>query len=121
MQIAIRVINIPKAKRRRAAQGAPHWDIVSLERTHEGVELDAELDVAVADVLGRGLCTAPAMEGCFDGFHVPNEVVYDHWDVGVKLVGLEHAGVGSDRGTHAWRVLSERRVRSWTSRGHGDV
>lgn len=61
---------------------------------NEGVELDAKLDVAVADVFGRRLCAAPAMEGRFEGFHVPNEVVYDRRDVRVKLAGSEHCGCG---------------------------
>jgi len=65
------------------------WDVVPLEGEDDGVELDAELDVAVADVLGGRLCAAPAVEGCLEGLHVANEVVYDGGDVGVELGGVK--------------------------------
>ena len=77
----------------------PRRDVVPLKGVHDGVELDAELDVAVANVFWGCLCAAPAMEGCLERFHVPDEIVYDGRDV--------------------WSsVLFER---SWTSRCHLDV
>ena len=75
--------------------GVPRWDVVPLERMDDGVELDAELDVAVADVLGGCLCEAPAVEGSLEGFHVSDEVVYDRRYVG--------GGACVDRGAHGGR------------------
>ena len=75
--------------REEKEEGVPRGDVVPLKGTYDGVELDAELDVTVADVLGGGLCAAPAVEGGFEGFHVANEVVYDRRDVGVELGGVK--------------------------------
>ena len=85
---------------REGRGGVPRRDVVALEGEHDGVELDAELDVGVADVLGGRLCAAPAVEDGLEGFHVADEVVYDRGDVGVKL-GCVKGGAGRDRiGAH---------------------
>lgn len=82
--------------------GVPRGDVVCLKGVYDGVEFNAKLDVAVADVFGGSLCAAPAMEGRLEGLHVADEVVHD----------------GRDVGKHVWRMVSER---SWTSRCHRDV
>lgn len=80
---------------------APHWDVVSYECAYDCVELDAELDVAVADVFGCCLCTTPSVKCCFESFHVPDEVVYDGGYVGVEL-GVISEGRCAYR--YGWRV-----------------
>ena len=75
--------------------GAPHGDVVALKGAHDGVELDAELDIALADVVGGRLAAAPAKEGSFECFHVADEVVHDSGDVGGDVErSLGAVGVG---------------------------
>ena len=86
----------------RERTSVPRWDVVAFKGVYDGLELDAELDVAVADVFGGRFDTAPTMEGGFKCFHVPDETVHDRRDVGVELEVVSK-GRQLDRGTYARR------------------